>query len=837
LIAGEVLENYKIIRPLGRGGMGDVYLALDLRLARNVALKMISEKTLSDERSLMRFKREAHAAAALNHPNICSLYDVGEWQNRPFIAMEYVEGLTLHEMIRTNPLTITEIVEIAIQIADALDEAHQKNVIHRDIKSSNIMITQRKQVKLLDFGLAKLNSSSSESVGMLESSQTGLVVGTVDYMSPEQILGDVVDHRTDLFSFGVVLYEMITGRLPFSGNTVPQIIAALLHKDPEPITAFRSDVPDLLSQTVRQMLTKNREKRSQSAHNIFVALEQLRSKTTQPIIAFHAMKSKKLFLIAVLIVISGLTLYNFYDKNFISPANQSIRTQEKIDSILPLPCKVFGPNELNYLSDAIPSSLSTLLGSVPGLETNVPPRSADYRFEVGKEDYNQVAEVYGVNTFVITTISTETNRLVLNVQILQAPSRKVLWSNQYVGTIQNYIELTRQAADGIRLLLRPESNPIVIKSTSGFASNSAAELAFRQGKFYATQYGEHHYSTDFDNALSGFKRALELDKKLADAAGEIGILYFLRFQKTSKPSDLNQVDRWGHEALRIEPKCSNGWSARALHEIAQTPTNNKKLLDYALKAASFGRNSSTNQVTLSVALGLSSLTLSMKAGEECLRLDPLFPDANILRMESLIGLGRSAEGILPAKQLLQVNPELKTGLFFESLIYSNLSRLQESQIRINKLKQRKKDEEFYPDLVLIANQAYALQAGDYKEATRLGKLLDEGDEVVGSTADRAKYIAPLMARHGMYDDALKLLKRALELNQLPYDLLILNPDLLKLRKDPGFHEIFIRSKSNFDEAIEILKESKTNGDLPSYLDIPLKEIENRFLTIEKENME
>src|ERR1044071_6735292 len=245
LEAGTKLGRYEIRSKLGEGGMGEVYLAHDMQLDRPIALKLLPADIARDQQRLHRFLQEARAAAALNHPNIAHIYEIGEAEGGYFIAMECVEGTTLDKRIGGRPLPISEALDIAIQIADALDEAHGKGVTHRDIKSSNVMITTRGRVKVLDFGLAKITTADSTSQQVSDSQMAtrvktspGVVMGTVNYMSPEQATGQKVDARTDIWSLGVVLYEMMTARVPFEGATPSHVIVAILEKDPLPLSVY-----------------------------------------------------------------------------------------------------------------------------------------------------------------------------------------------------------------------------------------------------------------------------------------------------------------------------------------------------------------------------------------------------------------------------------------------------------------------------------------------------------------------------------------------------------------------------------------------------------------------
>ena len=251
LLRGQLISHYKIVKQIGKGGMGEVYLAEDIKLNRQVALKVLSAKLDSDKRHFQRFVREAQAASALNHPNICTIYEINDEDGSPFIAMEHIEGETLAKKIRKQKLNLQEILDIAIQIAAALTAAHRAKVIHRDIKTENIMIRPDGLVKVLDFGLAKLTEktpvvrmkNSKISTMPFVSTNPGMVLGTVGYMSPEQARGKDVDARSDIFSFGVILYEMLAGKLPFKGENEVDVIGSILHKEPVPLNQFAPNVP------------------------------------------------------------------------------------------------------------------------------------------------------------------------------------------------------------------------------------------------------------------------------------------------------------------------------------------------------------------------------------------------------------------------------------------------------------------------------------------------------------------------------------------------------------------------------------------------------------------
>ena len=309
---GKLLGAYEILKPLGSGGMGVVYQGRDSRLDRLAAIKVLSPGVEADQRRMRRFLLEAKAASALNHPNVATIYEIGESDSGRFIAMEYVDGQTLAARIKSSPLGVGQIVEIGIQIADALDEAHSKGIIHRDVKPANIMLTVRGQVKVLDFGLAKIAACEGRTFlggsGAETATVPGLVLGTVQYMSPEQVLGQDLDQRTDLFSLGVVLYEMATGRPPFAGVTATETMDQVLHQEPEAITRLNPRVPLELKHIVNKALEKDRKARYPSAKDLLADLTRLRENlhTEQAPPTAKAVKPRRLKKMTTRIAVSAV---------------------------------------------------------------------------------------------------------------------------------------------------------------------------------------------------------------------------------------------------------------------------------------------------------------------------------------------------------------------------------------------------------------------------------------------------------------------------------------------------------------------------------------------------
>jgi serine/threonine protein kinase len=372
-LIGQTISHYLMVEEIGGGGMGVVYKAKDTRLARFVALKFLPEDVAHDSLALARFRREARAASALNHPGICTIFDIGEHYGRAFIAMEFIDGETLRNHIHGKALTLEEILKLGIQIAEALDAAHAEGIIHRDIKPANILLTKRGQAKVLDFGLAKLVpkgfASANEDFGVESpdfSSIVGIISGTPSYMSPEQIRGDELDQRTDIFSLGLVLYEMATGHKAFGGGTGGTIIEAILTRPPVSVRSVNPDIPPRLEQIVDKALHKDRDQRYQHAANLLADLQQLQRNTD-----FNRTDRKVDTESVPIQTLSPAPSTEKPDSQtstvratFLRPA----RPPKVIGSLAVFPFEnVSRDPENEYLSDGIPGSLINILATIPRL--------------------------------------------------------------------------------------------------------------------------------------------------------------------------------------------------------------------------------------------------------------------------------------------------------------------------------------------------------------------------------------------------------------------------------------------------------------------------------------
>lgn len=418
---GKTISNYKIIKRLGGGGMGVVYKAHDLVLDRFVALKFLPSYLSADEEGKKRLIHEARAASALDHPNIYTIYEVDEAEGgRTFIAMAYCDGETLKQKIEAGPLPLDQAVDIAMQVAEGLARAHEAGITHCDIKSANIMITNRGEAKIVDFGLAKL-------AGQMDLSKAGTLMGTPAYMSPEQTRGEEVDHRTDIWSLAVVLYEMVTGQLPFKGDHEQAVVYSILHEDPAPIISLRSDIPVELESIIRKGLEKRASKRCQHLDEMLNDLRAL-SKTPESAISKQGQtetglsRGKRAYLFSV---VAGLLLLMMVRGIF-----SFTRSDGTIASLAILPiANAEATPELEYLGDGITESLINSLSQLPAAK--VISFTAVLRYKGKEIDLRAVGRDLDVRAVLVGRILQHGETLSISVALVDTRDGRQIWGEQY----------------------------------------------------------------------------------------------------------------------------------------------------------------------------------------------------------------------------------------------------------------------------------------------------------------------------------------------------------------------------------------------------------------------
>jgi len=527
--SGKIFGHYEIVSPLGAGGMGEVYLARDTQLDREVALKFLPFEIAGDQQRLKRFIQEAKAASSLHHPNIAHIYEIGDADGVRFIAMEYVEGKSLDRKINRCPMKVAEILQIATQAADALNEAHSKGIVHRDIKSSNIVLTSRGQAKVLDFGLAKIllkdaSTTDTDAATQVKTSP-GVVIGTVPYMSPEQALGQEVDHRSDIFSLGVVLYEMATGRLPFSGSTASETISRITHEQPEAIARFNYEVPLELDRITRKCLEKDRGRRYQSASELVVDLENLKrdsqstGSVTTSVVTKKRWPLQRLAVIGIVLVavLASAGLYFFRRSD---PVKGPIGRQS-IGSVAVLPfVNSNGDQGSEYLSDGITESIINSLSQLPRLR--VMARATVFRYKGKEVDPGNVGRDLQVDAVLTGRVQQQADNLIVQADLVNVADGSELWGEHYtrkavdVFAIQD--EIARQITDRLRVRLTGEEQKLVSKH---YTENPEAYDLYLKGRFFSGKGTED----GFTKGIEYYQQAITLDPDYALAYVGTAVCY------------------------------------------------------------------------------------------------------------------------------------------------------------------------------------------------------------------------------------------------------------------------------------------------------------------------
>jgi serine/threonine protein kinase/tetratricopeptide (TPR) repeat protein len=841
LVAGK----YRIVELVGRGGMGVVYQAEDTKLQRLVALKFLPEELAHDHQAVERFQREARAASALNHPNICTIYDIDEHEGQHFIALEFLEGKTLREYMLGRRLDLDQIVDLATQVSSGLDAAHAKGIVHRDIKPGNIFMTGTGQAKILDFGLAKLlpergpRSEEKAAPGMAtitaeaHLTSPGVAIGTVAYMSPEQALGKDLDARTDLFSLGVILYEMVTGILPFRGDTSAAIFDGILHSAPTQPVRLNPDLPGELERIIDKALEKDREVRYQSAKEVLVDLKRVKRAAESGRVATvvgestgktrilgqpRARLQRRFAIVGIGIILLLTAALVFKSWRRVSEPGT------EVNSIVVLPCKVYGAKDADFLTEAIPGSLSASLGNMEGLDTRAPITNSE--FESVKGDLVKVAALYQVERFVQPFVTVDADRLTLTIQLLDSKTRRILWSKEYPGRRSDYLGLVHGTAEDLRQKLLPGSKPLA--SVSGLAANSEAELLFRQAKYFSNQYNNFHRQADFERALGDLKKALELDPKLADAAAEIADLFLFKAEGGGPAqASTAEMESWARRAIEIDARCGIGWLALGFAEVYAHHPDRQKILECGLKAVNFAPQDSRTYTLLSNAP--VGGVLCLEAVLESYRRDALYLYGGANVGYSLFLLGRAAEGLPYVDEVLRIEPDFAYGLLMKSLLLADLGRAAEAAGTLKGAQSLFSSGGLMDWILLCGQYVVALEAGDSPSAEVFQKrILDRvGDPRIlpFEMDEAAQILLTFLVRHGQMDTARRVLERDLSTGIFPiYDILSFHPGLDSLRRDERFKPLLEKSRQDFVRWMRVLAEVKSRGGLPRFLEAPFADL-------------
>jgi serine/threonine protein kinase len=524
-----VLSRYRVLSLLGSGGMGEVYLASDDRLGRRVAIKILPDAVSRDEEAKLRMLREARAVAALDHPNVCTVYEVGEHEGRPYIVMQFVEGETLFDRLRQARMSSSEVLDVATQVVAALDEAHSHGIIHRDVKPMNIMLTPRGQVKVLDFGLAKFTSAREHHTTDHLESRAGIITGTAPYMSPEQLRGAPIDARSDIFSLGVVLYEMVTGRRPFERTSTVATITAILFEEPDPIDepGFSPFLP-----VVRRALAKEPSKRYSTAAQMLDALNDIKSRpraTPRPRSTEHEVTERNV----------GR-----------ASARPSISRSGRIDSLAVLP-SVSGnlAPSLEYLVYGLSEGIVNALAHVKKLRVIAPGTAAQY---AGTDpDPREAGRELNVAGIVVVRARVDGDLLHADVDLVSTADGSLLWSSRYVRPVREIASLSESIADDLAERVRGSASAARRPVKKKRAVDAEAEQLHLKGRF---QWIKRHPEA-VKQAMTFFQQAVERDPSFAlPYAGLADCFVMLGFMQALPPREiLPKVKAAARRAIELDP--------------------------------------------------------------------------------------------------------------------------------------------------------------------------------------------------------------------------------------------------------------------------------------------
>jgi serine/threonine-protein kinase len=578
-MVGTTLGNYKILEKLGAGGQGTVYKAIDSKLGRAVVIKVLPEELTAKVANLKRFEREARLASALDHPNICTIFDLNEIGGVHFIAMQYVEGRNVRQLVNGKPLKLESALSIAIQTADALAAAHAQGIIHRDVKAGNVMVTSKGQVKVLDFGLAKLlddEVARTSGIHHTELTEVGVPYGTATYAAPEQAKGDRVDSRADIFSMGVLLYEMLTGTWPFRGKTAVDVRHAVVHDEPVPLSQARPDsVPPRLQQILDRALKKSPRDRYQQISQF---RDDLRAVVRDLALTSGAVIDESNLPIAPrhLHNESPVSRALRWFKNVASGDTPSGSSSRRVSmsqpqdahetpttlgdrerkSVAILPFKNLGNDpETAFYEFSLADAVITELARVRSLV--VRPSSVIIKYQGKQFDPGEVGRELSVDAILTASFLRVKDHLRVTVQLLDVSTSEILWSDRIDADASDIIAvqdtIVRHIVDGLRIELSPDEKDDLAK---GSTTNAAASEEYLRGRNCLAQFIYHTTArADLDSAIEHFERAIDLDSRFALPHSALGSCYVHRVLKAlAEPDDYSKAEKEFNQALAIDPK-------------------------------------------------------------------------------------------------------------------------------------------------------------------------------------------------------------------------------------------------------------------------------------------
>jgi serine/threonine protein kinase len=797
---GQTVSHYRILGKLGGGGMGVVYEAEDLKLGRHVALKFIPENLTGDPKSLERFTREARAASLLNHPNICTIHGIEDNDGHPFIVMEKLEGESLKQFISGHPVAIDKLLDISIQVADALAASHAKGIVHRDIKPANIFLTPSGQVKVLDFGLAKLvHNVGTDSDGVAADNSltaVGVIPGTAVYMSPEQARSEEIDFRSDLFSFGVVMYEMATGKKPFSGKNSLMTLDAVLHDKPLPPGQLNPKVPVELEGIIGKAMEKDRKERYQSATQMKADLQFLRRETESGLVksGIHSAKlrvASKTFgrpgsrwqfwlllgtLALLATIVAAVGAYWF--------KHRSAASAEQKNAIAVLPLQnMSGDPSVDYLRFALADELTSVLTYSRSLDVRPSPMTRNY---VAQDlDPHKIGQELHVGRLLTGHFLLRGQQLTVTLEAIDVSSDRLIWQGSATASINDLISLNNQLSTDVQQGLVPTLG--VAAGNLSTASRPKSQEAY---DLYLHSLAIPHDAGPNKDAIAVLEHVVGVDPSYAPAWDALGQRYYYDSYYGGGGEAMFQRSSSAYErALALDPNRVSAASSLIVNRVERGELG--RAYDSATDLVKRRPQSADAHFALSYVLRYAGM--QEQATQECNSARSFDPGNFTFRScaWAFLELGKTDR----AMDFVQLDPGSQWAAWVTPYVYLAAGNLAQAR---DAAKSVAKSPTFHRDLLIACTQA--------PRPADLDKIVQESEASVMTEPDPEAWyhVGVLLAYCGKDEAALRLLKAAVQQNYCAYSALLGDPLLKNLRKETAFNEVLTAAS----QCQETLKEGR-----------------------------